>query len=146
MPFWKHRTLKAVDDSGCQVEDVAGDNGIDSDDDLEDDEEDEAEDLDWVGNVVDLEDGCTFEEAMNEELDFIMDFLAGLRFQVQFRDHRMLAALKRKGRGFRNLGAACLGKEKRLKSQADGTLSTWDKSMIASMFYQARPSQSDAET
>ena len=36
----------------------------------------------------------TFEEAMSENIETIADFLDGLRYQVEFRDNRMLHVLR----------------------------------------------------
>jgi len=84
--------------------------------------------------------GMTFEEAINDDIEVITEFLAGLRFQVQFRDERMLKALEREGAGFLRFASACLSKEKRLRSKrGEGQLSTWEKSTITAMFYRARP-------
>jgi len=47
--------------------------------------------------------GDTFEEAMNANVDLIAEFAQGLRYQVQFRDQRMLNALERERAGFLRL-------------------------------------------
>jgi hypothetical protein len=57
--------------------------------------------------------GSTFEEAMNANIDLIAEFAQGLRYQVQFRDQRMLNTLEREGAGFLRLARACTKKEKK---------------------------------
>jgi hypothetical protein len=58
----------------------------------------------------------TFDEAMNANIDLIAEFGQGLRYQVQFRDQRMLNTLEREGAGFLRLARACTEKEKKLQS------------------------------
>jgi hypothetical protein len=91
--------------------------------------------------------GMTFEEAINDDIEVINEFLAGLRYQVQFRDQRMLNALEREGAGFLRFARACLLKEKRLRSKRGGEQpSTWEKSTITAMYYRARPAPADMNT
>ena len=78
--------------------------------------------------------GKTFEEAMNDNIDTIIQFANGLRYQIQFRDERMLQALEREGASFFRLAGACLGKERKKT-----TAMTWDKSTGSAMFYHTRP-------
>jgi len=59
--------------------------------------------------------GGTFEGAMNANVDLIAEFAQDLRYQVQFRDQRMLNALEREGSGFLRLARACMEKEKKLQ-------------------------------
>jgi hypothetical protein len=76
-----------------------------------------------------------------------VEFVQGLRHQVQFRDQRMLNALEREGAGFLRLARACMGKEKRLQSTRGGeTPATWEKSTITAMFYRVRPTNADIDT
>ena len=44
--------------------------------------------------VTHKHDGRTFEEALVADIDLIVDFAAGLKHQVQFRDQRLLNALE----------------------------------------------------
>ncbi|KAJ7071833.1 hypothetical protein B0H15DRAFT_735590, partial [Mycena belliarum] len=84
-------------------------------------------------------------EAMDENIDIILEFAKGLQFQRQFRDQRMLRvqALEREGASFLRLAKACLAKEKRLQSTKGTRPSTWDRSTGSAMFYRARPAPSD---
>ena len=97
-------------------------------------DEDEVIDL-FDGNVELDEGGKTFEDVWQSEIDLIVEFVGGLRYQSQFRDQRMPKTLQREGAGFFRLARACLDKEKRLRSQRGGDVpSTWEKSITA-LFY-----------
>jgi hypothetical protein len=54
------------------------------------------------GDLVDTQpdDPRTFVEAMDENIDLIIEFAKGLKFQRQFRDQRMLQTLEREGTSF----------------------------------------------
>jgi hypothetical protein len=138
-PFWTHPSLRPLgDDSGpdepsedieMACEDAAANMSVDSEEDNDD-------------SLVDTQpdgDQGTFVEAMDEEIDVILEFAKGLKFQRQFRDQRMLQALQREGASFLRLARACLGKEKRLRSTRGAAPSTWDRSAGSAMFYRARP-------
>lgn len=146
-PFWTHPSLRplsipdqtakdpSAEDTGVEMThaDTAANASLDSEDDDDDD-------------LVDTQpngDQRTFIEAMDEEIDVILEFAKGLKFQRQFRDQRMLQALQREGAGFLRLARACLGKEKRLISTRGPAPSTWDRSAGSAMFYRARPAASD---
>jgi hypothetical protein len=89
----------------------------------------------------------TFEEAINDDIEVIVEFLTGLRFQVQFRDQRMLNTLEREGAGFLRLARTCLLKEKKSKSKRGGGQPlTWEKSTMTAMFYRARPAHAEMTT
>ena len=45
---------------------------------------------------------------MNANVDLIAKFVQDLRYQVQFRDQRMLNTLEREGAGFLPLARACM--------------------------------------
>jgi hypothetical protein len=91
--------------------------------------------------------GMTTEEAFNNDIEVLSEFLSGLRFQVQFRDQRMLNTLEREGAGILRLARACLLKEKRLQSKrGGGQVSTWEKTTISAMYYRARPANADIDT
>jgi hypothetical protein len=89
-------------------------------------------------------DGTTFEEAMREKLNLLTDFVKGLEYQVQFRDHRMLDAVEREGSGFLRLAKACLMKERRAHCTRGAAPATWEKGATGSMFYRTRPPTADA--
>ncbi|TFK57940.1 hypothetical protein BDN72DRAFT_736461, partial [Pluteus cervinus] len=143
LPFWRHRSLKLIDDTGgeCSMGEMGGDvddEGPESDG-YEDDEE--------FDEIESNEGGQTFEETWQANIDLITEFVAGLRFQAPFRDQRMLNALEREGAGFFRLAKACLEKEKRLRSQRGGEPpSTWEKSTISALFYRARPTNSHIQS
>jgi hypothetical protein len=67
----------------------------DEDDERNDGEDEEFEDTDILDQTGGI--GRTFEEAMNEDIDLITEFLAGQKFQMQFRDQCMLNTLEREG-------------------------------------------------
>lgn len=147
VPFWRHKTLKPLGDENTSNEmarDVALDSIEDGESDMGNETDDELEDD--MGEVERLG-GMTFEEAMNDNIEVITEFLNGLHFQVQFRDQRMLNALEREGAGFLRFARACLSREQRLRSKrGGGQLSTWEKSTITAMFYRARPANADMAT
>ncbi|KAF7358846.1 SWIM-type domain-containing protein [Mycena sanguinolenta] len=143
-PFWIHPSLQLTSDAAAPAQaseaaggettrvDLAADTALDSED----------EDDDGLVDTRPDGDQRTFVEAMDEEIDVILEFAKGLKFQRQFRDQRMLQTLQREGASFLRLARACLGKEKRLRSTRGSTPSTWDKSTGSAMFYRARPAAS----
>jgi hypothetical protein len=104
----------------------------------EEDEEggraDEEEEEEEEEEVTHKHDGQTFEEALITDIDLIVDFAAGLKHQVQFRDQRLLNVLEREGTGFLRFAKACIEKEKRMNSTRSPRLPTWDKSTSSAMF------------
>ena len=88
--------------------------------------------------VTHKHDGRTFEEALVADIDLIVDFAAGLKHQVQFRDQQLLNALEREGAGFLWFAKACIEKERRMNSTRSPRLPTWEKSTSSAMFYRAR--------
>lgn len=87
-------------------------------------------------------DSRTFEEAMNGEIDLILEFAKGLKHQIQFRDQRMLNTLQREGASFLHLAKACMEKDRRMNSKRSPRVSTWEKSTSSAMFYRTRPAPS----
>ncbi|KAF5324215.1 hypothetical protein D9619_011369 [Psilocybe cf. subviscida] len=149
-PFWEHQSLRLKDTRECDSDDSEGQGGDlsnddfpdDDDDDvrsLNDDEDDEDDDV-VVGRV---EKGLTFNEALSADINLITDFLAGLQFQAQFRDHRFLRTLEQEGAGFFRLTSACLEKEKRANKRGGNAQLTWDKTAASSMFYRPRIEDND---
>ena len=148
-PFWKHAALKLLDsntsesttngndegiqrvEEGDENEPEEGSEGVGDDDDDDDDDE-------WAEMPLEVE-RQTFEESFNQKIVTMGEFLEGLKYQVQFRDHRMLKALEREGRSFLRLAEACLTKE---KSRGPAP-TTWGKSTSMAMFYRPRPSDVD---
>ncbi|KIJ94362.1 hypothetical protein K443DRAFT_110539, partial [Laccaria amethystina LaAM-08-1] len=150
-PFWRHRSLKALDET--ETEEGRAGNGVEDSVDIDEaeldgggsDDEDEFD----VGNALEAAQGTglTFEEAIKEDIDLLDEFLQGLYYQVQFRDQRMLNILEREGAGLFRLARACLHKEKKFKSKRGGKApSTWEKSTINALFYRTRPADSDVNT
>ncbi|KAF7328432.1 hypothetical protein MVEN_02559100 [Mycena venus] len=142
-PFWAHPSLRPLsgDDSAQDGPSAHAGDGPNTAGDALSDLDDEDDD-----NLVDTQpydDGRTFVEAMDENIDLILEFAKGLKYQCQFRDQRMLQAVEREGASFLRLARACLGKEKRLQLTRGTTPSTWDKSTGSAMFYRARPPASD---
>lgn len=145
-PFWVHPSLRPLsDDSALQgtseesvtEEVMPADGAVDASVDWDDDDDD---------NLVDTQpqgDQRTFVEAMDEDIDLILEFAKGLKYQRQFRDQRMLHVLEREGASFLRLARACLGKEKRLTLTRGPAPLTWDKSTSSAMFYRARPAASE---
>ncbi|KAJ6571057.1 hypothetical protein B0H19DRAFT_987718 [Mycena capillaripes] len=150
-PFWTHPSLRPLSDNTAvhrSSEDVSGEmTGADVDVDALLDSDDD-NDNDLVDTQPDS-DRRTFVEAMDENtsldenIDLIVEFAKGLKFQWQFRDQRMVQALEREGASFLRLARACLGKEKRLTLTRGPVPSTWDKSAGSAMFYRARPAASE---
>ncbi|KAJ6614377.1 hypothetical protein B0H10DRAFT_1803689 [Mycena sp. CBHHK59/15] len=148
-PFWIHPSLRPLsrsDDTDTQntaSEQAAhGATPLDATPDWDEDEDD-----DVVDTRKPEDDQLTFLEVMDENIDTIIEFAKGLKFQRQFRDQRMLQALEREGASFLRLARACLAKEKQLASTRGGaTPSTWDRSIGSAMFYRSRPARADGST
>jgi len=113
-PFWRHQTLKViqeqshVDESGAEAVDIEDDDDVGGM--SREEEENEIEEL-----SKHEEKGAHFEEAINANVGLIVEFAQALRYQVQFRDQRMLNALEREGSGFLRLARTCMEKEKKLQ-------------------------------
>ncbi|KAF8209015.1 hypothetical protein K438DRAFT_1754068 [Mycena galopus ATCC 62051] len=141
-PFWVHPSLRPLSDDEEEADSrasVPGGELMQADAPLDGDDDDD-------GNLVDTQphdDRRTFVEAMDADIDLILEFAKGLKYQRQFRDQRMLQTLEREGASFLRLARACLAKEKRLTSTRGEAPSTWDKSTASAMFYRARPAASD---
>ncbi|KAJ7810160.1 hypothetical protein B0H14DRAFT_2524426 [Mycena olivaceomarginata] len=137
-PFWVHPSLRPLsEDDARATPDNADETRPYTSQDWEDDHDD-----DVVDTHKPEDEQLTFVEAMDREIDVIMEFAKGLKFQRQFRDQRMLQALQRDGASFLRLARACLTKEKRLRSTRRAAPSTWDRSTGSAMFYRARPAPS----
>ncbi|KAJ6586656.1 hypothetical protein B0H10DRAFT_1832240 [Mycena sp. CBHHK59/15] len=141
-PFWVHPSLRPLsgDGSASNQPTGSGEDGTgantsrDALPDWDDDEDD-----DFVVDTQLGDDRRTFGEAMDDDIELILEFAKGLKFQRQFRDQRMLQALEKEGASFLRLARACLEKERRLTSTRGNAPSTWDRSTSAAMFYRARP-------
>ena len=144
-PFWRHETLRPLEEYRSDSLAVATQpvEGKDDDPDLEAEVDDENE-----GGSVDEEDeeeevgtyqhdGRTFEEAFTDEIKLIEEFTVGLKHQTQFRDGWLLNTLQQEGAGFLRFAKACMDKEKRMNSTRGSTVSMWERSTSAVMFYHA---------
>ncbi|KAF8527019.1 hypothetical protein BU17DRAFT_82557 [Hysterangium stoloniferum] len=149
-PVWKHHSLKphnedtslVGEDTGSAIAQIEGpeDDGSESDPELdEDDNEDEVE------LQAALQERLTYEEAMNENITKIGEFLKGLQYQVQFSDHRMLQVLEQGG-SFLRLADACLNKERQMQSTRGKSPMMWEQQTSAAMFYHSRPTHSNIST
>jgi hypothetical protein len=154
-PFLKHRSLKALHETEAEEGGAANSNRRAAEDSVDINEADVGgsdnndEDEFDAGDALEMAQGTglTFEEAINEDINLLNEFLQGLRYQVQFRDQRMLNILEREGAGFFCRERACLHKEKKLKSRRGGeTPSTWEKSTINALFYRTRPADANINT
>ncbi|KAJ7782505.1 hypothetical protein DFH07DRAFT_717350, partial [Mycena maculata] len=137
-PFWTHPTLRPLGDNSAPEDEPNGnstleDMAVDVPTGLDD------EDKDLVDTRPHDSDRQTFLESMDENIDVILEFTRGLKYQRQFRDQRMLETVEREGASFLRLARACLAKEKRLTSTRGSYFSTWDKSSGSAMYYRARP-------
>lgn len=132
-PFWRHQTLKPLAGE-LPMPMIESDNCEGGNDGSEDEFDDELVDTQWGDR------GKTFGEAMNDHISTVIQFVEGLRYQVQFRDEGMLQALEREGASFLRFARACIGKERK---KTAGRM--WDKSesVGSAMFYRPRPSFSD---
>lgn len=153
LPFWRHESLKPLEEyeadlteivagttKGADENDIGDEHNEDEDEEEEEDEDDEDEE------ITHQHGGHTFEEALTEDIDLIVEFAKGLKYQLQFRDQRMLNALEREGASFLRLAKACMEKERRMNSTRGPTVSTWEKSTNGAMFYRTRPTLVDQST
>ncbi|KAI9104887.1 hypothetical protein DFS34DRAFT_573088, partial [Phlyctochytrium arcticum] len=145
-PYWQHPSLRVIyddvdDDDNDEengeglsdVRDAADEGGCIPDaEDHADDEDDDQDD--------DEESDSAQEEEMTEICRIVSEFARGLEYHVQFRDHRMLSALKREGASFLRMARGALKKE----STRGRNATTWDSTATNGvMFYRARPSVTD---
>ncbi|KAF8524135.1 hypothetical protein BU17DRAFT_43226 [Hysterangium stoloniferum] len=136
MPFWKHQTLKPLEGGEVPLVILEDDNCEGGNEGTDEEFNDDLVDTQWGGR-----EGETFEETMNNHINTILQFVEGLRYQVQFRDEQMLQAVEHKGASFLRFARACISKERK---KTAGTM--WDKSVDSTMFYRTRPSLSDRNT
>jgi len=125
---------------GVDENNVGGEDNEDEEEEEEEDNDEEDEDVTHQHN------GHTFEEALTEGIDLIVEFAKGLKHQLQFQDRRMLNALEREGASFLRLVKACMEKERRMNSTRGPTVSMWEKSTSSAMFYRTRPTLVDQST
>ena len=87
--FWRHESLKLLEEYGTDsTEIVAGTTkGADENDigdEHNEDEDDEEEEDDEDEDITYQHGGHTFEEALTEDIDLIVEFVKGLKYQLQF--------------------------------------------------------------
>lgn len=151
-PFWKHPKLipHLPDDTTGTNEpsrdadkDESGDEADYSCDDDDASDVEEEGDEEMAAALGDGLAGSTFEEEMAGKIDTLIQFAEGLRFQVQFRDQRLLKALEREGGGLWRVMTDCLEKERRAQSTRGSNPGTWDNKTNTAMWFRARPRPSD---
>ncbi|KAF8232927.1 hypothetical protein L208DRAFT_1360691 [Tricholoma matsutake] len=153
-PIWSHPLLKPPGEDLSAPQNVAeiaktapgadGGEREDGDDDVDNSDDDDDDDVQDFQEA--LREGLTFEEAMSENIKTIGDFLEGLKYQVQFRDHRMLQVLEREGGSLLRLAKTCLGKERQMRTTRGSSPTTWQPETSTAMFYRSRPTGSDENT
>jgi hypothetical protein len=83
-PFWRHKSLRPLEEEGAETMVIIVESVIDEhvrgDEDENDEAEDDDEDEDEGCVETHQEDGRTFEEAMEGDIDLILDFARGLVF------------------------------------------------------------------
>ncbi|KAL0563702.1 hypothetical protein V5O48_018363 [Marasmius crinis-equi] len=119
--------VRAVDE-----EDPA-DNPIPTDGDSEEGDEDETA----VGDTR------SFESHLDSRIELLSEFLAGLKFNRQFRDHRLLEVVERRGRSFFKMADEWLEKERQMNSTRCARPNTWSSG--DAMFYRPRPPAAERE-
>jgi hypothetical protein len=142
-PFWSHPFLVPLNSVDPGARSIGPAFLMPREDPIDDDEDDE------VISVVDMEQtgiGYTFDERLDEHIKTIEDFLGGLEYQRQFRDHRILATLEREGAGFLRLARNCLDHERRYNSSQTNAPTTWERGSSNAMFYRTRPRAADSDT
>jgi len=82
---------------------------------------------------------------MEGDIDLILKFAKGLKYQVQIRDQRMLNTLKREGTSFLRLAKACMEKEK-TRNLTRGVDVGCRRGTSNAMFYGKGPTAADDGT
>jgi hypothetical protein len=115
---------------------------------VEDQDDDDDDDGVLEDRLVDtgLNSTRSFSERLDDDINLIRDFLDGLEYQREFRDHRMLESLERNGAGFFCLARNCLDRERRLNSSRASSPTTWEQTTANTMYYRARPRSADKNT
>ncbi|KAJ7221248.1 hypothetical protein GGX14DRAFT_558747 [Mycena pura] len=146
-PFWEHPLLVPLPGVDSEAEDSSEhtkmsespreDHGTDpeSDDEtpIDEDEDDEIARADETWAVG----AATFDEELTEIIETLRNFAIGLEYQMQFKEGRMLEAIKRHGGGMLRLAQECLEKEHRANTNRGTRERTWENS--STMFYYPRP-------
>ncbi|KAJ7048676.1 hypothetical protein C8F01DRAFT_1276477 [Mycena amicta] len=148
-PFWEHPTLVPLDgaapsdtgdsDSDNELPGRRDDESTPRDLAVPDDEDDDDElEEEWVRGTV------TYEDQMRRKIEKLKRFTAGLEYQLQFRDQRMLDTLNKKDGGFMRVVDACLNKEDRANNNNRQAPRTWENA--DAMFYRPIPRVADRNT
>ncbi|KAF7329636.1 SWIM-type domain-containing protein [Mycena kentingensis (nom. inval.)] len=134
-PFWQHSTLIPLtdaDQSAPEEQDAAP-----RDLEVPDNEDDEP----YIETQADRDfeaSAATFEAELDAEIIVFEQFLAGMKYQRQFRDRRMLEMFRKKGAGLKRLAETCLAKE-------TAPTRTSDPDFADAMFYRPRPRDAEPE-
>jgi hypothetical protein len=157
-PFWQHPDLQSLldeDDLDPLEPSSSGSHGSD-DSHLTLDESDglglevddeipyENDDDDLIHSYEQQESAIPFEEELNNDIELIRKFAAGLEYQLRFRDHRLLDVLHKEGRSFFRMANNCLDLERKENTNIGPKKATWQ--MGTAMFYRPRPRLSEAYT
>ena len=145
LPFWKHPSLVPLDLAGSsrpdmQPEITADDSGEDMDGlNDEDDGDSDTDDDDYATSGQFLMDQQTYKEEMQSLSSLFKDFSAGLDYQIQFNDRRLLAALHREAAGAIRFIGTCIEKERRSNNNRVETPRMFDRTLLSAMFWRLRP-------
>jgi hypothetical protein len=88
----------------------------------------------------------TFQEHLDNNIDLIKDFLDGLDYQRQFRDHRFLESPECNDASFFRFARNCLSREQRCNSSRAASPTTWERTTANAMFYCSCPQSADRDT
>jgi hypothetical protein len=157
-PFWQHRDLQPLlDENDMDSEFPSSSSDFRGSDDLDlsldgsdgsgtvDDEVPyENDDDDLIHPYERHESDIPFEEELNNDIELIRKFAAGLEYQLRFRDHRLLDVLHKEGRSFFRMAKNCLDLERKENTNIGPKKATWQ--LGTAMFYRPRPRLSEAYT
>lgn len=141
-PFWSHPSLIPLDEANMISPNARSDDGpppnsrtrtITLADLADDDDADE--------NLVDTgaeNRGKTFCETFEDQISRLQDFLEGCKYQIQFRDQRMMDTFQRDAAPLLRLAESCSRKER-----GAGIPVTWEKSAVSAMWYRPRPRRNE---
>ncbi|KAF7290614.1 SWIM-type domain-containing protein [Mycena indigotica] len=151
VPFWQHPALIPLHDGndGPALQAPGANLPQDLDVPEDEDEDDDQEPSVYIETAADREfdaSAATFEAEFDREIQRMEEFLAGLKYQKQFRDRRMLDTLQKKGSGFFRLAQACLVKERKAQSTSGQAAQTWDPQLADAMYYRPRPRVAERDT
>lgn len=142
-PFWKHADLvplteEVPDEPDNAVAVAASFAEMRHDPDIPDDEDDDFLDDDepaWLASTA------TFEAEIDHDIALLEDFVAGLKHQRQFKDFRVVEAVRRQGAGMLRLAEALQKKEKNVQINGGRRQNTWSSETSSVMFFHPRPAR-----